>query len=349
MPSPVRLMRIAIDGMGGDHAPEEIVAGAVDAARELPDARLLLVGRKEALSSDSLPSNVEIVHASEVVEMDEEPKRALLSKRDSSLHGCFKLLKRGDADALISAGNTGALVGGVIFPVFGLGNLPGVKRTGIAIPLPTEKGTCALIDAGANPHAKPLHLIQYAVMGSVYIKYLRPEIGTPRVGLLNIGEEEKKGTSLQRETHSHLRKTDLNFEFIGNIEPHNVFAGGVDVVVCDGFVGNLMLKMAEGVKHFILKQFSNGQAPTEETRKALDKAMNRMDYSAHGGAPVLGARGIVIKCHGRSKRPAITNAIKLTAGFIQGDLNEHIVEELRKLPKDAWYSKWLTWSSKEGE
>jgi len=341
-------MRIAIDGMGGDHAPDEIVRGAVDAAAQIPEARLLLVGQKERLARPDLPPNVEVVHASEVIGMDDEPARALLRKRDSSLHVSLGLVKHGKADAIISAGNTGALVGGTIFPVLGLGKLEGVKRPGIAVPLPTDKGRCALIDAGANPNAKPIHLIQYAVMGSVYIKYLSPEIGRARVGLLNIGEEPKKGTELLRETYSHLERAHLNFEFVGNVEPHSLFAGNVDVAVCDGFVGNLMLKMAEGIRGFIFRQFSNGLAESPDVQRAVTKASEKLDYSVYGGAPVLGAHGIVIKCHGRSKALAIANAIKLTAGFIKGRLNDHIVEELRKLSSwSEWFTKWFSWSKED--
>lgn len=342
-------MRIAIDGMGGDHAPDEIVAGTLEAALQLPEARLLVVGPRDRLARPSLPSNVEIVHASEVVGMDEEPARALRGKPDSSLRVSLRLVKRGDADAVISAGNTGALVGGAIVPVFGLGNLEGVKRPGIAVPIPTEGGICALIDAGANPAARAVHLVQYAVMGSVYVRYLRPEIQRPRVGLLNIGEEARKGTDLQRETYGYLDKANLNFEFVGNIEPHGMFGGKADVVVCDGFVGNLMLKTAEGLGGFLLKQFSNGLAASPDVRRGVEKASQKLDYSEYGGAPVLGVRGIVIKAHGRSRARAITNAIKLTAGFIRGKLNDHIVQELHKLGLwSQWFTKWFTWS-KEGE
>jgi len=343
-------MRIAIDGMGGDHAPDEIVSGAIDAAKLLPDAKLLLVGRKERLTRPDMPSNIEIIHASEVVEMKEEPVKALRTKRDSSLRVSMTLVKQEKADAVISAGNTGAMVAGALFPMFGLGKLEGVKRPGIAIPMPVEGGVCAMIDVGANPNAKPLHLIQYAVMGSVYMQYLQPEIKIPRVGILNIGEESQKGSDLQRETYAYLDKAHLNFEFIGNIEPHRLFAREADVVVCDGFSGNITLKTAEGMKEFILRQFSsNGSAGNAELMKAAQFATERLDSSEQGGAPILGVKGIVIKCHGRSKARAITNAIKLTAGFIKGRLNDHIVEELRKLSRGsgAWYSKWFNWSKEE--
>lgn len=341
-------MRIAIDGMGGDHAPDEIVAGTVEAAKLLPEAKLLLVGQKERLSRPDMPSNVQIIHASEVVGMDEEPLRAMLGKPDSSLRRSLSLVKHGEADAVISAGNTGALVGGAIFPLKGLGNLEGVKRPAIAVPIPHAHGSGVLLDAGANPAAKPFHLVQYAVMGAVYARFLRPEIGLPRLGLLNIGEEARKGTELIKQTYEMLEKSDLNFEFIGNIEPHKMFDDNVHVVVCDGFVGNLVLKMAEGVKTFILEQFSNASASSAEIQQAVRKAGGKFDYSEYGGAPVLGVRGMVIKAHGRSQARAITNAIKMTAGAIKDRLNDHIVAELHKITGSSWFSKWFHWS-KEAE
>jgi len=332
-------MRIAIDGMGGDHAPDEIVSGVIDAAPHIPDAKILLVGQKDRLSRPNLPKNVEIVHATEIVGMEEDPAKALRGKPDSSLRVSLRLVKRGEADAVISAGNTGALVGGAIVPVFGLGNLEGVKRPGIAIPMPVDGGFCALIDAGANPNAKAQHLVQYAVMGAVYVKYLNPKIRTPRVGILNIGEESKKGTDLQREVYDYLEKANLNFEFVGNIEPHPMFLGKADVLVSDGFSGNLTLKMAEGFREYILRNLS----PEETALRERVQKISQGDRLEQAGAPVLGVRGIVIKCHGGSKAVTISNALKLTATFIKDKLNDHIVEDLRKLSsKSAWFSKWFS-------
>jgi glycerol-3-phosphate acyltransferase PlsX len=332
-------MRIAIDGMGGDHAPDEIVSGVIDAATQVPEARILLVGQKDRLSRPNLPKNVEIVHAAEIVGMDEDPAKALRGKPDSSLRVSLRLVKRGEADAVISAGNTGALVGGAIVPVFGLGNLEGVKRPGIAIPMPVDGGFCAVIDAGANPNAKAVHLVQYAVMGAVYAKYLNPAIKTPRVGILNIGEEATKGTDLQREVYDYLEKAKLNFEFVGNIEPHPMFMGKADVVVSDGFAGNLTLKMAEGFREYLLRNLS----PEDVALKNKIQEISQGDRLGQAGAPVLGVRGIVIKCHGGAKARIISNAIRLTAGFIKNKLNDHIVEDLRKLSsKTAWFSKWFS-------
>lgn len=336
-------MRIAIDGMGGDHAPDEVVTGVIEAAAQHPDATLLLVGQKDRVGRPSLPGNVQIIHAPEVIEMDEEPVKALLRKRNSSLNMAINLVRDGQADAVISAGNTGAVVAGAIMPMFGLGRLEGVKRPGIAIPMPVDGGFCAMIDAGANPNAKALHLVQYAVMGACYVKYLNPNMKLPRVGILNIGEEQKKGTDLQRETHALLEKAHLNFQFMGNIEPMAMYRGEADVVVSDGFTGNLALKMAEGLKEYMFRAFkTEAVAQTPDIEARIKRATARMDHSEHGGAPVLGVRGIVLKCHGRATALTITNAIKRTAAFIQGKLNEHIVDELRKLSiRGGWFSKWF--------
>jgi glycerol-3-phosphate acyltransferase PlsX len=334
-------MRIAIDGMGGDHAPDEIVSGVIDAAAHVPDAHILLVGQKDRLSRPNLPRNVEIVHASEIVGMEEEPAKALRGKPDSSLRVSLRLVKRGEADAVISAGNTGALVGGAIVPVFGLGNLEGVKRPGIAIPMPVDGGFCAVIDAGANPTPKLSHLVQYAVMGAVYVKYLNPKIKTPRVGIVNIGEEATKGTELQREVYASLEKAKLNFEFIGNVEPHPMFLGKADVLVSDGFTGNLVLKMAEGFREYILRNLG----PEEVALKERVLKISQGDRLEQAGAPVLGVRGTVIKVHGGARAVTISNAIKLTATFIKGRLNDHIVEDLRRI---SWFTKWFS-SSKDEE
>lgn len=327
-------MRIAIDGMGGDHAPDEVVSGVLDAAPQIPDVKILLVGQKDRLTRPNLPKNVEIIHATEIVGMDEEPAKALRGKPDSSLRVSLRLVKRGEADAVISAGNTGALVGGAIVPVFGLGNLEGVKRPGIAIPMPVDGGFCAVMDAGANPTPKPMHLVQYAVMGAVYVKYLNPKIKTPRVGILNIGEEATKGTDLQREVYEYLDKNKLNFEFVGNIEPHPMFLGKADVLVSDGFAGNLVLKMAEGFREYILRNLT----PEETALRERVQTISQGDRLEQAGAPVLGVRGTVIKVHGGAKARVLSNALRLTATFLKNRLNDRIVEDLRRI---SWFSKWF--------
>jgi glycerol-3-phosphate acyltransferase PlsX len=344
-------MRIAIDAMGGDHAPDEIVRGAVDAAPQVPNATLVLVGQVERVekalaAAGGRPRNIEIQPASEVIEMHEDPRRALLRKRDSSLHIGLSMVKHAKADAFISAGNTGALVGGATVPVFGLGCLEGVKRPAIAVPMPTENGFAALIDAGANKESKAINLLQWAVMGSVYVKYLRKDVTEPKVALLNIGEERNKGTAIIQEAYALLEKSHL--KFIGNIEPHKLFSGKADVVVCDGFTGNVFLKTSEGFSKFLLGMIgSNGLAESQDIRAGVSKIEQRMDYSSVGGAPLLGVRGIVLKCHGRSKARAIVSAVLVTAGFARDRLNDHIVEELKSEGHVGWFSGWFHKSREE--
>ncbi|MBI2932109.1 MAG: phosphate acyltransferase PlsX [Planctomycetes bacterium] len=339
-------MRIVIDAMGGDNAPQEIVRGATDAASQVPEATLILVGARERidplLAAGPKPPNIEVQHASQIIEMDEEPVAAFRRKSDSSMRVALRAVKHGEADAIISAGNTGALVGGAML---GLGELEGVKRPGIAIPVPTEMGCSAVIDVGANPQCKPIHLLQYGVMGSLYIKYVRSGLDNPTVGILNIGEESMKGTALHREAYALFQKSSLNF--IGNVEPHKIFAGKVDVIVCDGFTGNIVLKATEGLGGFLLRQLTNGLASSPDIRKGIDKIAQRLDYSEYGGAPVLGVRGVVIKCHGRSKARAIANAVQVTAGFIKNKLTDQIRDEIKRMSRWGWLAQW--WSSKKEE
>jgi glycerol-3-phosphate acyltransferase PlsX len=342
-------MRIAIDAMGGDHAPDEIVRGVAEVAPQVPDAALHLVGQTDRIekllgTGPSRPPNIHIEHASEVIEMHEDPRRALLGKRDSSLHIGLTMVKHAKADAFISAGNTGALVGGATVPVFGLGCLEGVKRPAIAVPMPTQNGFAALVDAGANKEVKAIHLLQFAVMGSVYVKYLRKDVTQPKVGLLNIGEERNKGTALLQEAYPLLEKSHL--KFIGNIEPHKIFSGAADVIVCDGFTGNVFLKTSEGLSRFMMGMIrSNGMSASAELQAGVAKVEQRMDYSSVGGAPLLGVRGVVLKAHGRSKAVAIANAVRVAAGFVRDHLNDHIVEELKSEGHVGWFSGW--WHKKE--
>ncbi len=331
-------MRIAIDAMGGDHAPDEIVRGAVEAASQVPDATLILVGQTERVekaiaAAGPRPPNIEIQQASEVIEMHEDPRRALLGKRDSSLHIGLNLVKHAKADAFISAGNTGALVGGATVPVFGLGCLEGVKRPAICVPMPTQNGFAALVDAGANKEAKAIHLLQWAVMGSVYIKYLRKDVTEPKVGLLNIGEERNKGTALLQEAYPLLEKSHL--KFIGNIEPHKIFSGKADVIVCDGFTGNVALKVSEGLADLVESELAEELSRTITMRvgslltgRAMRHLRRRMDYSEYGGAPLLGVAGIAIVGHGRSSAVAVRNAVALAHRFASSRFIERIEREI---------------------
>lgn len=333
--------------MGGDNAPQEIVRGVLEAAQQVPDATLVLIGQKERIDpivaeGGAQPRNLEIQHASQVIEMDEEPVAAFRRKSDSSMRVALRAVKHGNADAIISAGNTGALVGGAML---GLGEIEGVKRPGIAIPIPTDAGCSAIIDVGANPASKPIHLLQYGVMGSLYIKFLRTGLDNPTVGLLNIGEESMKGTNLIREAHALFKRSTLNF--LGNVEPHKIFAGKVDVIVCDGFTGNIVLKMTEGLGGFMLRQLTNGLGSSQDIKRGIEKITQRLDYSEYGGAPVLGVRGVVIKCHGRSRARAIANAVKVTAGFVRNRLPDHIRDEIKKMSWWGWLSEW--WTKKEDQ
>ncbi len=242
-------MKIALDAMGGDTAPETTVAGAVRAARELP-VEIVLVGQQDAIESllkgyPSRPSNITIVHAAESIGMHESPAAAVRKKRDSSINVGLELLKRGEVQAFISAGNTGAAVAASTLTV---GLLPGVGRPGIAIQLPGLKDDTVLIDVGANITPKPLHMLQYAIMGEAYSRYVLGR-ANPKVGLLNVGEEEGKGTDFIKETYELLQTGKFNF--IGNVEGHDIFSGEVDVIVCDGFAGNVALKTAESLAHAI--------------------------------------------------------------------------------------------------
>jgi glycerol-3-phosphate acyltransferase PlsX len=328
------MITIALDAMGSDSAPRPEVEGAILAAREL-GVRVLLVGQTAALKAEMgrhvrRGADVEIVSASEVITMRDAPMQAYRKKKDSSVHVAARLVKSGEAQALVSAGNTGAVMAVARFL---LGTLPSVDRMALAAPFPTAKaGTSVLLDVGANVDSKPQHLVQFAVMGE---NYYRAIFGTrrPRVGLLSIGEEEMKGNELVRETHDRLKTTPLNF--VGNVEGPEIFAGNVDVIVCDGFIGNIALKIAEGVAQHIggmLKQALQGtlaaQVGSLLARSAFQKLKKQIDYSEYGGAPLLGVRGVTIIGHGRSNANAIKNAIRVGAELVRVKVSEKIEQEL---------------------
>lgn len=328
------MITIALDAMGSDSAPRPEVEGAILAAREF-GVRVLLVGQTPALKAEMgrhvrRGADVEIVSASEVITMRDAPMQAYRKKKDSSVHVAARLVKSGEAQALVSAGNTGAVMAVARFL---LGTLPSVDRMALAAPFPTAKaGTSVLLDVGANVDSKPQHLVQFAVMGE---NYYRAIFGTrrPRVGLLSIGEEEMKGNELVRETHDRLKTTPLNF--VGNVEGPEIFAGNVDVIVCDGFIGNIALKIAEGVAQHIggmLKQALQGtlaaQVGSLLARSAFQKLKKQIDYSEYGGAPLLGVRGVTIIGHGRSNANAIKNAIRVGAELVRVKVSEKIEQEL---------------------
>lgn len=328
------MITIAVDAMGGDHAPRPEVEGSVLAAREL-GVRVLLVGQPSAVRAELAKHSpthlpIEIVPASEAITMDDHPAQAFRRKKDSSVHVAARLVREAKAQGFVSAGNTGAVM---TVARFLLGTLESVDRVALAAPFPNAKGgVSVLLDVGANVDSKPEHLVQFAVMGEVYY---RSTFGhrRPRVGLLSIGEEEIKGNELTREVHNRLKKTHLHY--MGNVEGGDLFSGEVDVIVCDGFVGNIALKICEGLalqifgllkksmKSSLVSQF--GAMLSQGAFKGLRKAI---DYAEYGGAPLLGVRGVCVIGHGRSNAVAVKNAIRVAAGLARARMNEKIEEEL---------------------
>jgi len=324
--------------MGGDHAPRPEIEGAVHAAREL-GVRILLVGlapevKKELAKHSHRGLPIEIAPASEVITMHDSPTQAFRKKKDSSAHVATKLVRNGLADAFVSAGNTGAIMA---VARFGLGTLPSVDRPALAAPFPTSRGgTAVLIDVGANVDSKPSHLVQFAVMGEIYYRAI---FGTrrPKIALLSIGEEEMKGNELTREAHSRLKSSSLNFT--GNVEGREIFSGAVDVVVCDGFIGNVALKISEGVAQHIgtmlkeaLQSTISSQVGYVLARKAFKDFRRKIDYSEYGGAPLLGVKGVTVIGHGSSNALAIKNAIRVATELVRGGINDRIEQELATLP-----------------
>jgi glycerol-3-phosphate acyltransferase PlsX len=331
-------MRVAVDAMGGDHAPHEIVLGALDAAREY-ECEIVLVGDENAIMPVLEQHNgwqklgVSVHHTTEVIGMHEHPGAAVRKKKDASVVVATSLVKKGECDVVISAGHTGAAVAAALF---GLGRIKGVERPSIATPIPNLTGTTVLLDSGANVDSKPKHLVQGAVMGSIYGEYVLG-IKNPRVGLLNIGEEETKGNEQVLATFP-LLKNSKTINFIGNVEGRDIPSGAVDVVVCDGFVGNIVLKSGEGFASAIMTllkdAIKNAGILTKlasllvlPTFKALGK---KLDYVEYGGAPLLGVDGGFIICHGSSKARAIKNAIRVANDFTKMKVVEHIRENIAK-------------------
>ncbi len=332
---------IAVDAMGGDHAPRPEVEGAVLAAREL-GVRVLLVGQPAVVKHElakhahrGLP--IEVVPASEVITMKDSPTQALRKKKDSSVHVAIRLVRTGQADGLVSTGNTGAVMA---VARFGLGTLPSVDRPALAAPFPTTRGgVSVLLDVGANVDSKVTHLEQFAVMGEIYHRAI---FGTrrPKVALLSIGEEEMKGNELTREAHNRLKQMPLNF--VGNVEGRDVFAGNVDVIVCDGFIGNIALKISEGLAQHIATLLKNALQSTLRSqvgyvlsRRAYQDFKKKIDYSEYGGAPLLGVRGITVIGHGRSNANAVKNAIRVAAELARLNINEKIEQGLSVLAVGA--------------
>ena len=327
-------MRIGIDAMGGDRAPVQEIKGAL-AAREFltPSDRIVLVGdekilREHLAQEQGWEEFIEIRHAPRVIGMNETPVEALRSKPDSSIAVLVKIHKAGEIDACISAGNTGAYIAAAQMQ---LRRLRGVRRPGISILTPTYTGLVAICDVGANVNCRPQHLHQYAVMASVYLSAIG-NVKTPRVGLLSIGQEDRKGNDLVRRTHE-LMKGDPNLNFIGNVEGRDLFSGICDVVVSDGFVGNVVLKliegMAEGVLTAILRELADAMpAMSDVVKQAGGAIVKKYDYNEYGGAPLLGVSGICIICHGASDFRGIKNAAKAAIHLSKCQVNERIVRLL---------------------
>lgn len=325
---------IALDAMGGDHAPRVEVEGAILAAREL-GVRVLLVGVEGDVRAElnrhrhhRLP--IEVVHAPEVITMSDTPSQAFRRKKESSVHVAARLVRDGRADALVSAGNTGAVM---TVARFVIGTLPSVDRPALAAAFPNMKEKVSVIlDVGANVDSKPEHIEQFAVMGEIYFRAIWG-VKRPRVALLSIGEEEAKGNELTREAASRLKHSSLNF--VGNVEGRDVFRGNVDVVVCDGFIGNIALKLSEGLVEHIgsmlkraIKSSLTSQIGYALSKRAFDDFRKRTDYSETGGAPLLGIRGITVIGHGRSNPNAIKNAIRVASELCRSRVNEKIEQEL---------------------
>ncbi len=308
-------MKIALDAMGGDFAPKEIVLGAVEACREV-GSEIILVGMEEAikkeLNAQSITGlKIEIHNATEVIAMDEHPATAIKRKKDSSLIVANRLVKEGKADAVISAGNTGAAMAASLLT---LGRITGIKRPAIACLMPTEIGFSVVLDAGANADCEPDNLLEFAIMGSIYTEQTLG-MKNPRVGLLSIGEEETKGNKLTIEAHQLLKTSGLNF--IGNIEGHDVHRGKCEVIICDGFVGNIVLKLSEGLASVLVKQIKDAISSNVASmiggllvKDSIKKLMSRMDSTEYGGMPLLGINGYSFISHGSSNAKAIKNAVK---------------------------------------
>jgi len=329
-------MKIALDGMGGDFAPQNTVAGSVMLLAENPRLdKLFLTGDEPTLRAELAKHHckdprVEIVHTTQVVEMSEHAVEAVRKKKDSSLSRAVDLVKSGQADAVVSAGHTGAMVAATTIK---LRTLEGVERPGIATFLPTERNVCVLIDAGANVDARPEHMMQYAIMGTVVSKHVLG-FSNPAVGLMSIGGEDIKGSDFTREIFQLLRSSKLNFR--GNVEGHDLFENPVEVVLCDGFTGNVVLKTTEAtataVFHWLKRELKASpvrMAGAWLARNAFRAIYNKTNYEMYGGSPLVGVNGIAIIAHGSSSALAIKNALRVAGEYIEKRINPRIVEAIR--------------------
>lgn len=326
-------MKIALDAMGGDHGSHVNIHGALSAAKAYGHT-IVLVGRQEEiepqLAGIDTKGLIEIVHSADVIGMEEKPAEACRQKKDSSIMVAAKLVAEGKADAMVSAGNSGATMGAALLHI---GRLPGASRPAIATPIPTVSGTCVMLDMGANVDCKPRHLLEFAVMGEIYAREIfgLPE---PRVGLISIGEEATKGNELTLAAYELLKVAP--FRFIGNVEGKDIPKGKVDVAVCDGFVGNVILKFGEGLAESLLKLIKTEIRKRPEAmvgalllKRVFKTIKHRTDYEEYGGAPLLGVNGVAIICHGSSTAKAIQNAIRVAGEFVEKKIVQEIGDALK--------------------
>lgn len=333
------ITKIALDAMGGDNAPAEVVKGAVDAVKARDDIKVFLVGQKDSVQAElekyTYPSEqIELIDAPEVIEMAEPPVIAIRRKRQSSIVVGMNMVKQKEADAFVSAGSSGAvLVGGQVI----VGRIKGIQRPPLAPLIPTEKGISLLIDCGANVDARAEHLVQFAKMGSIYMEHV---VGrkNPKVAIVNIGAEEEKGNALVKETIPLLKECD-DINFVGSIEARDIPKGDADVIVCEAFVGNVILKLYEGLSSTLIGVIKNGLMSTLKSKigaalalPALKKTIKAFDATEYGGAPLLGLNGLVVKTHGSSKAKEITNSIFQCVTFKEKEINNKIRENITKAP-----------------
>jgi len=328
-------MRVAVDAMGGDNAPSIEVAGAAAAAREF-GIPITLVGDTERIRQELAKQNISgldirIHHASEVVGMHDAASDAVRRKKDSSIRVAFDLVRNGDADAVVSAGNSGATMAAGMFV---LKRSKGIDRPAIAQIFPTLKGKTLVLDVGGNVDCKPIHLVQFAIMGEVYARHAMAT-AQPRIGLLSNGEEDSKGNELTRETNAMLK--NISFDYVGYVEGRDIFNGQVDVVVCDGFVGNVVLKLSEGLAEAVGKMLKDEIKSSLISKigylfasKAFKNFARKVDYAEYGGAPLLGINGVAMICHGGSNVKAIKNAIHFAHEYARKGVNQRLVEKLER-------------------
>ena len=330
------IFKVALDAMGGDNAPVEIIKGAIDAINKRNDIKVILVGKEEVVKAELAKytynvERVEVVNATEVIETAEPPVMAIRRKKDSSIVVAMNLVKRGEADAFVSAGSSGAiLVGGQLI----VGRIKGVERPPLAPLIPTANGVSLLIDCGANVDARASHLVQFAKMGSIYMEHV-VGIKNPKVGIVNIGAEEEKGNALVKETFPLLKECE-DINFIGSVEAREIPHGVADVIVCEAFVGNVILKLYEGLAAVLVKEIKKGMKSTLKSqiggllvKPALKETLKGFDTSEHGGAPLLGLNGLVVKTHGSAKAIEVSNSIIQCVTFKEQQINEKIRERIQ--------------------